>query len=115
MISTSTRIILMALRPRFVRVASVVTWRHYWSDGNDTLDFKQKKDHPLRNGLFFIVPFFPVGESGRYSHFDFNLNAAWQFKFHQGVNSFRVRAVDVQQAFVRTQLELLARFFVNVR
>ena len=46
-------------------------------------------------------------------YFDFHFHAAGQFEFHESVDSLSGCAVDVDQAFVVRELELLASLLVN--
>ena len=47
--------------------------------------------------------------------FDLNIHASGQVQTHQCVNRLGARLEYVNQAFVRANLELIARVFVNVR
>lgn len=49
------------------------------------------------------------------SHFDLYFHATGQLQFHQGIDGLGGGAVNIQQTFVRTQFELLARFLIHVR
>lgn len=49
------------------------------------------------------------------SHLDLYLNPARQFQFHQCVDGFGRRTVDVQQPFVGAQLELFTCLFIDMR
>jgi hypothetical protein len=51
----------------------------------------------------------------RLLQFDFDINTSWQVQLHQRVNGFVRWVNDVHQALVRTDLELIARSFVDVR
>ena len=46
-------------------------------------------------------------------YFDFHFHAAGQFEFHESVDSLSGCAVDVDQAFVVRELELLASLLVD--
>ena len=47
------------------------------------------------------------------SDLDFNLDAAGEFEFHQGVHGLGGGVVDVDEAFERRKLELLAGLLVD--
>ena len=47
--------------------------------------------------------------------FDFDVNTSWQVQLHQCVNGLVGWVDDVHQALVGTDLELVARGFVDVR
>jgi hypothetical protein len=46
---------------------------------------------------------------------DFNIDASWQVELHQCVNSFVSWINDVHQTLVRTDFQLIAAGFVDVR
>jgi hypothetical protein len=53
------------------------------------------KKTPPETGWCFFMLSHTFQWAGHLSNFDFNFNAAWQLKLHQGIYSFRVRAVNV--------------------
>src|SRR3990172_4280865 len=57
----------------------------------------------------------PCGEGQAPALLDFNIHASRQVELHERVERLRRRLEDVEQPLVRADLELLARFLVDVR
>src|SRR5207249_11509114 len=62
--------------------------------------------------IFFSVP---VRRPSLAERLDLHVHAGRQVELHQGVDRLRGRLQDVEEPFVRADLELLARFLVHVR
>ncbi len=48
-------------------------------------------------------------------HLNFDVDAAWKIKSHQGINSFVSWFVNVDETIMRSQFEVLHRLLVDVR
>src|SRR5512145_1556859 len=71
------------------------------------LTISRSSQRPFANGPYLFV-FFP-------ERLDLHVHAGRKIQLHQRVDGLRRRLEDVDQSFVRAQLELLARFLVDVR